>query len=222
MAAAVLILYVGDNPIPEVLGPLQAGLKVAWVNRFRAAQATDRRPTPDVGGLRSLSELLPPAPLASPPLSPFSLAFQRTLRAGPETAPGGVNSPVRAFRAVGGDPPVIASGRGSHIFDVDGNGYIDYVGSWGPLILGHAHPASSRVHRRRRRARHGLRRDHRAGGRAGPPDLRGRPLDRDGALRQLRHRGDDDRAAAGPRLHRPRRRSSSSRAATTATPTACW
>lgn len=54
--------------------------------------------------------------------------------------PGGVNSPVRSCRAVGTHPLFIASGRGSKIFDVDGNAYIDYVGSWGPLILGHAHP----------------------------------------------------------------------------------
>ncbi len=54
--------------------------------------------------------------------------------------PGGVSSPVRAFKAVGGDPPVIAYGRGPRIFDVDGNGYIDYVCAYGPLILGHAHP----------------------------------------------------------------------------------
>ncbi len=51
--------------------------------------------------------------------------------------PGGVNSPVRAFRSVGGTPLFIARGEGSRIFDVDGNEYIDYVGSWGPLILGH-------------------------------------------------------------------------------------
>src|SRR3989440_4381221 len=55
--------------------------------------------------------------------------------------PGGVNSPVRAFRSVGGNPVFIARGEGSHIFDVDGNEYIDYVGSWGPLLLGHRHPA---------------------------------------------------------------------------------
>jgi glutamate-1-semialdehyde 2,1-aminomutase len=55
--------------------------------------------------------------------------------------PGGVNSPVRSFRGVGGDPVVVASGGGSRITDVDGNSYIDYCGSWGPLILGHAHPA---------------------------------------------------------------------------------
>ncbi len=54
--------------------------------------------------------------------------------------PGGVNSPVRAFRAVGLPPRFIASGKGSKVSDEDGNQYIDYVGSWGPLILGHAHP----------------------------------------------------------------------------------
>ncbi len=54
--------------------------------------------------------------------------------------PGGVNSPVRAFGAVGGDPPFIVKGRGSRMWDADGNEYIDYVGSWGPLILGHAAP----------------------------------------------------------------------------------
>ena len=54
--------------------------------------------------------------------------------------PGGVNSPVRAFKAVGGNPLFIDHARGSRIYDVDGNGYIDYVGSWGPLILGHCHP----------------------------------------------------------------------------------
>ena len=54
--------------------------------------------------------------------------------------PGGVNSPVRAFRAVGGEPPMIARGEGSRLWDADGNPYIDYVGSWGPAILGHAHP----------------------------------------------------------------------------------
>lgn len=52
--------------------------------------------------------------------------------------PGGVNSPVRAFRAVGGDPPFIARGEGAYLWDVDGNRYVDYFGSWGPMILGHA------------------------------------------------------------------------------------
>src|SRR5437667_4426391 len=62
--------------------------------------------------------------------------FAKALR----VMPGGVNSPVRAFRAVGGDPVFIASGKGSRITDVDGASYIDYVGSWGPLIVGHCHP----------------------------------------------------------------------------------
>ena len=54
--------------------------------------------------------------------------------------PGGVNSPVRAFKAVGGSPLFIQSAKGSKIYDVDGNEYIDYVLSWGPMILGHSHP----------------------------------------------------------------------------------
>ena len=54
--------------------------------------------------------------------------------------PGGVNSPVRAFKAVGRTPRFIQSAKGSRIWDVDGNEYIDYVCSWGPGILGHAHP----------------------------------------------------------------------------------
>ena len=62
--------------------------------------------------------------------------YERALR----VIPGGVNSPVRAFRAVGGSPLFIARGSGPYIFDVDGNRYLDFVGSWGPLILGHAHP----------------------------------------------------------------------------------
>ncbi|MCH8161988.1 MAG: aminotransferase class III-fold pyridoxal phosphate-dependent enzyme, partial [Chloroflexi bacterium] len=57
-----------------------------------------------------------------------------------EVMPGGVNSPVRAFQAVGGEPPIIAYGKGARLFDVDSNEYIDYMLSWGPLILGHAHP----------------------------------------------------------------------------------
>src|SRR5208282_3781681 len=54
--------------------------------------------------------------------------------------PGGVNSPVRAFRAVGGQPFFVNRARGAHLWDVDGNEYIDYVCTWGPAILGHAHP----------------------------------------------------------------------------------
>ncbi|HWR49837.1 MAG TPA: glutamate-1-semialdehyde 2,1-aminomutase, partial [Bryobacteraceae bacterium] len=63
--------------------------------------------------------------------------FERAQR----SIPGGVNSPVRAFRSVGGQPRFIARGEGSRIQDADGNEYVDYVGSWGPLLLGHRHPA---------------------------------------------------------------------------------
>jgi glutamate-1-semialdehyde 2,1-aminomutase len=55
--------------------------------------------------------------------------------------PGGVNSPVRAYRAVGGEPPIMVRGQGPFVWDADGKRYIDYVGAFGPLILGHAHPA---------------------------------------------------------------------------------
>lgn len=63
-------------------------------------------------------------------------AFQRASR----VIPGGVNSPARAFGAVGGEPPFIARGDGAQLVDIDGNRYIDFIGSWGPLILGHCHP----------------------------------------------------------------------------------
>ncbi len=63
--------------------------------------------------------------------------FERAQR----TIPGGVNSPVRAFKGVGGNPVFFVRGDGAHVFDADGNRYIDYVGSWGPMILGHNHPA---------------------------------------------------------------------------------
>ena len=63
--------------------------------------------------------------------------FERAQR----VIPGGVNSPVRSFGAVGGTPPFIARGAGARVWDGDGNSYVDFLGSWGPLVLGHAHPA---------------------------------------------------------------------------------
>ena len=63
--------------------------------------------------------------------------FERAQR----VIPGGVNSPVRAFKAVGGTPRFIAHARGAYLFDAEGQRYIDYIGSWGPMILGHGHPA---------------------------------------------------------------------------------
>ena len=62
-----------------------------------------------------------------------------------QSIPGGVNSPVRAFKGVGGDPIFFSSGEGAYLFDVDGNRYIDYVQSWGPMIL---KPLSTRHNRR--------------------------------------------------------------------------
>ena len=54
--------------------------------------------------------------------------------------PGGVNSPVRAFKSVGGEPIFMQRAKGAYLWDADDNQYIDYVGSWGPMVLGHAHP----------------------------------------------------------------------------------
>jgi glutamate-1-semialdehyde 2,1-aminomutase len=73
-------------------------------------------------------------PNREPPAS--AALFERASR----VIPGGVNSPVRAFRSVGGTPRFMVSGRGAHVIDADGNDYVDLVCSWGPLILGHAHP----------------------------------------------------------------------------------
>ena len=57
-----------------------------------------------------------------------------------ESIPGGVSSPARAFKAVGGTPVFLSHAAGPRVFDEDGKGYVDYVGSWGPMILGHTHP----------------------------------------------------------------------------------
>src|ERR1700730_16681478 len=64
-------------------------------------------------------------------------AYERACR----VIPGGVNSPARAFGAVGGSPIVIARSEGPYLIDLDGNRYLDFIGSWGPMILGHCHPA---------------------------------------------------------------------------------
>jgi glutamate-1-semialdehyde 2,1-aminomutase len=77
-------------------------------------------------------------------------AFERAQR----LMPGGVNSPARAFGAVGGQPVFIARGEGPYLHDLDGNRYLDYVGSWGPLIWA-THPGSSRRSRRQARATYG-------------------------------------------------------------------
>ena len=74
--------------------------------------------------------------------SHLTLSHSHTLyQEAQQLLPGGVNSPVRAFRGVGGEPIFIDSARGPYLFDVDGNRYLDYVQSWGPMILGHTHPS---------------------------------------------------------------------------------
>ena len=147
------------------------------------------------GGQKVQGSACPRTPVANA-LAPPSSSSGRKL-----CSPAGVNSPVRAFRAVGGTPVFIERGVGPHVFDVDGNRYLDFVGSWGPLILGHADPdvVAAIVHTA-------------AGGTTfGAPDrARGRvrrahPLDGsvhgEDALRVLGHRGDDVRPARGPRVH---------------------
>ena len=79
----------------------------------------------------------------SPILKPVSRELSRSKKLqqrAEQYLPGGVNSPVRAFRAVGGDPPFLERAEGAYLWDADGNRYLDYFGSWGPMILGHAHP----------------------------------------------------------------------------------
>ena len=77
---------------------------------------------------------MPPATVTPPSLSQSLFARARAV------TPGGVNSPVRAFNAVGGTPRFMRSGRGAWLTDVDGREYVDLVCSWGPMLLGHAHP----------------------------------------------------------------------------------
>jgi len=106
---------------------------------------------------------------------------------------------VRAFRAVGGEPVFIERGAGSHVFGADGREYIDYVGSWGPAILGHAHPAVVRAVQEQAYA--GLaRRAHRARGAVRRNAPRPLPEPRAHALRIERHGGDHERPPRGARF----------------------
>ena len=123
------------------------------------------------------------------------------------TIPAGVNSPVRAFRSVGGTPRFFARGEGAYLWDADGKRYIDYVGSWGPAILGHAHPEVVRAVQETARNGVVLRRADGRRDRDGRDAVRAPAFDRAGAPGELGHRGDDDGAAPRARLHRPRRRS---------------
>ena len=126
--------------------------------------------------------------------------FERALL----SIPGGVNSPVRAWRGVGGTPRFIVRGQGSRIFDADGNEYIDYIGSWGPLLLGHRHPEIIEAVDKALEARHQLRRAYRTRDRTRRNHPGAGPFDGNGSTGQLRHRSHNERAACCPRLHRPR------------------
>ena len=90
--------------------------------------------------------------------------------------PGGVNSPVRAFKSVGGDPLFMQRGEGPYIFDVDGNRYIDHVMSWGPLIFGHAPPQHHPGRHGRGGTRDVLRGQHGSRSAAGREDRRRRAV----------------------------------------------
>ncbi len=136
--------------------------------------------------------------------------------------PGGVNSPVRAFRAVGGQPFFVNQAKGAHVWDVDGNEYIDYVGTWGPAILGHAHPKI--IAAVKAAADHGT-----SFGIPNPFEVTmAKLICAAGAQRaksahdQFRHGGVHVRHPAGARVHESATRSSSSTAAITAMRIRCW
>ena len=122
--------------------------------------------------------------------------------------PGGVDSPVRAFRAVGGEPPFIVRGEGSRIWDADGNEYIEYLGSWGPLILGHAAPevveavdGRCEVYIEGGAQGHQLRRLQSAGSGTGGGGAVGLSPDGEGALREFGNGGDHVGHPPGQGLH---------------------
>src|SRR5687767_9493887 len=103
----------------------------------RLCAASSRQPR---GRHRGAFDLFPWRRRSAAMAAEASLLSKDIMSRSRDLFPGGVNSPVRAFRGVGGDPIVAASGEGARIRDADGKEYIDYVLSWGPLVLGHAHP----------------------------------------------------------------------------------
>ena len=136
----------------------------------RPGSASARRSTGRPSSRRSGCSTSPMTSSAGRTSGPDQLALghplSRALPAGVHVLPGGVNSPVRAMRSIGREPLFIERAEGAEIIDVDGNTYVDYVCSWGPLILGHAHPDVVEAVDRRRRARHHVRRADRRRGRA--------------------------------------------------------
>ena len=132
------------------------------------------------------------------PRSLSHAAFERAQ----QLLPGGVNSPARAFGGVGGEPVFIARAEGAHLVDLDGNRYLDYIGSWGPMILGHGHPrvVAALEAAIRRGTSYGAPTE--AESHLAPTGHRGGALDREGPPGQLGHRGHDERHPSGSRLHR--------------------
>ena len=124
--------------------------------------------------------------------------YRRALR----VLPGGVNSPVRAMRSIGRDPVFVERAEGAELTDVDGNTYVDYVCSWGPLIHGHAFPPVLAAVAGGGRERHDVRRADRRRGRAGRARRPAHAVGRDAADDLLRHRGVDERDPARARRHR--------------------
>ena len=110
---------------------------------------------------------------------------------------GGVNSPVRAFRSVGGEPLIIEKGSGQHLYDADGNMLLDYVCSWGAMLLGHAHPAVTAAIADQAAKGHEFWRDDGTGIGTGDPDHQGDSVSGEGAVCVERHGSDDERGAAG-------------------------
>ena len=164
---------------------------------------------------------------SEPAASPLSVSLRDTrseelYARARQYLPGGVNSPVRAMRAIGRDPLFVERGEGAEITDVDGNTYVDYVCSWGALILGHANPAV--IEAVDAAAARGT-----TFGAPTPGEVdlaeeisRRVPGHRDAAHDELGHRGGDERGAARAGGDRAARSCSSSRAPTTATSTGCW
>ena len=130
----------------------------------------------------------------------FAALFERAQR----VIPSGVNSPVRAFRAVGGTPRFMVSRSYQKMTDADGVDYVDLVSWWGPMILGHSHPAIVEAAQRAAASRVVIRHaDPRARSSWPRRSSAGSTPGRRGAAGQLRHRGDDVGAPAGSRCHRP-------------------
>ncbi len=119
--------------------------------------------------------------------------------------PGGVNSPVRAFKGVGGDPVFFASAKGAYLTDVEGKRYIDYIGSWGPMIAGHAHPEI--IEAVQKACEFGLSYGAPNAIETVMADLLYDLVDGNGPHGQLRHRSHDDRYSFGTWLYRPRQNS---------------